>query len=220
MRTPNNKLIAKRREQIIEVSAALFATRNYHEVRMEEVAEKTGLAKGTLYNYFNNKEDLYISIITHRLETLLEILKERIDTRQTPLTNLRRIIVHIYSFMAKYPHFFQIWYREKLNCQRHSHYQVQQLYQEIKDLLSIALNRGVEEGVLREHTTLFVSDIIMGMIDAAVLRSMNLPPGNRRDERIRVFEFFLEALGTDLARQLHTAGEDEPREEYFSVSEK
>ncbi len=210
MRKPNKNLKTIRRQQIINVAVELFAQKNYHEVLMEEVAEKAGMAKGSIYNYFLNKEDLYISIITHRLESLLQLLKERIDTRNTPLINIRRIIIHIYSFMAKYPHFFQIWYREKLRCGFQTNQRVQKLYGEIKNLLEIALERGIAEGIIREHKTDFIGDLLMGMIDAAVLRSHGLTQEQQRVERLMLFEFFLEALGTECAKLMHKKGLDRP----------
>jgi len=212
MRLPNEKLKTQRREEIIGVAAELFAKKNYHQVLMDEVAVCAGIAKGTLYNYFSNKEDLYISIITDRLNALLTLLQERVDTKQTPLINLRRVIVHIYSFMTKYPHFFQIWYREKLNFDRQIHQEIHKLYRQIKQVLQRALERGYEDGILREHQPQFVADIVLGVIDAAVLRSMKLSREEQSRERIRVYEFVLDALGTEKAWEMHRAGEDEPSE--------
>src|SRR5687767_3152762 len=48
-----------RGDHILEVAAQLFAKRHYHEVRMEDIALKAGVAKGTIYRYFEDKEDLY-----------------------------------------------------------------------------------------------------------------------------------------------------------------
>lgn len=213
MRVPNEQLKSRRREEIMGIASKLFADKNYHQVLMDEVALRAGIAKGTLYNYFSNKEDLYISIITDRLKRLLELLQERVDTRQTPLVNLRRVVVHIYSFMTKYPDFFQIWHRERLNCNRSSHRDIQHLYRRIKDVLERALERGHRDGLLREHRPQFVADIVMGIIDAAVLRSATLTKEEQRRERVQVFEFILDALGTEKARELHQAGLDEPVEQ-------
>ncbi len=217
MRKPDEKLKAQRREQLIAVASELFAMKNYHEVLMDEVAVRAGIAKGTVYNYFPTKEDLYKSIITERLESLLRLLQDRIDNRHTPLTNIRRIVVHMYSFMAKYSHFFQIWYKEKLNCTRSPHEHFHKLYQEIKNLMIIALERGIKEDILRPHAAPFVADIAIGIIDSAVLRSENLTAEERKLERVRVYEFILDALGTDLAHQLHRDGQDEPQKEEGSV---
>ena len=46
----------RRGQQILEAAAQLFATHRYHEVRMEDVAAEAGVAKGTIYRYFKDKE--------------------------------------------------------------------------------------------------------------------------------------------------------------------
>ena len=45
---------------------------------MDDIAKEAGIAKGTLYNYFESKESLYFTIMLDRMETLIASLKERI----------------------------------------------------------------------------------------------------------------------------------------------
>ena len=210
MRRPDFRKRAERREKILTVAAELFARRSFHEVLMDDVAYFAKVSKGSLYNYFANKEELYISIILDRMTSLLEQLKNRIDHKQTPLINLRRIIIHIYSFMCKYPHFFQIWYREKLRCDQTPYKEIRRTYTEIKQLLIRALERGMKEGILREHDTRFAADLILGVIDAAVLRAATHSLEQQRRERRQVYEFVLDALGTARAQEMHALGKDEP----------
>ncbi|MBN2364523.1 MAG: TetR/AcrR family transcriptional regulator [Calditrichaeota bacterium] len=212
MRKPDPNLYDKRREQIINISAALFARKNFHEVRMDEVARECGVAKGSVYNYFSTKEDLYLSIIMCRMESLLELLQHRIDYKQTPLINIRRIVIHMYSFMSKYPHFFQIWYKEKLNCERHSHQKIGRIFHQIRNLLKTALNKGIDGGVIHPIQTTITTDLIFGTIDAAVIRGRTLSTEQRKEERMRLFEFILRAIGTEKALEMHAAGLDNPGE--------
>ena len=51
-----------KRESIARAAAELFAARPYHEVRQEDIAERAGVGKGTLYVYFRSKEDLYLAL--------------------------------------------------------------------------------------------------------------------------------------------------------------
>ena len=60
----SNKLL--KRKKIIESASQLFSRMNYHEVMMEDVAKQAAIAKGTVYNYFETKEDLYFSIMKLR----------------------------------------------------------------------------------------------------------------------------------------------------------
>ncbi|GAB4374643.1 MAG: TetR family transcriptional regulator [Calditrichia bacterium] len=213
MRRPDLALQQRRREEILAAAAKLFAEKNYHEVLVNEVAELAGMAKGSVYLYFSTKEELYVSIMAHRMAKLLELLQKRIDNLQTPLINLRRIIIHIYNFMAKYPHFFKIWYREKLNCQKSTHQQIHQFYIRIKQILETTLQRGEAEGILQLQSIPFSIDMIIGIIETALFRSVSFSEEERREESLRVYCFILKALGTPKALQMHLQGLDEPQPE-------
>ena len=72
------QLGAKRRA-ILDAAQGAFDVRGYEAATMEEVAEKAGVSKGTLYNYFQNKEDLFAKVFSERLsgdQTELDHLAE------------------------------------------------------------------------------------------------------------------------------------------------
>ena len=69
----NSKQLKKKK--IIDSASILFSRKSYHEVMMEEVAKLASIAKGTVYNYFASKEDLYFSIMQGRMEKLNLSLK-------------------------------------------------------------------------------------------------------------------------------------------------
>lgn len=86
-----------RKNEIIYVAARLFAEKGYHRTTTREIARAADVAEGTLYNHFENKEDLLFQIVaclagsfrlSERLEegthggpkdTLLQMFGERID---------------------------------------------------------------------------------------------------------------------------------------------
>ncbi|NCC26054.1 MAG: TetR/AcrR family transcriptional regulator, partial [Deltaproteobacteria bacterium] len=49
----------RQRQDILAGALALFAEKGYHNVSMQEIAERTEFATGTLYKFFPSKEDLY-----------------------------------------------------------------------------------------------------------------------------------------------------------------
>ena len=69
----------QRRQDILEVAWKLFQETSYQAITMAEVAEKTGLAKGTVYLYFKTKEELFISIQEQQLSDWLDDIDTRLD---------------------------------------------------------------------------------------------------------------------------------------------
>jgi AcrR family transcriptional regulator len=58
------QLIEARRNQILEAAAGVFADKGFHRATTKEIASAAGVSEGTIYNYFENKEDLLISMMT------------------------------------------------------------------------------------------------------------------------------------------------------------
>ncbi len=58
------QLIEARRNQILDAAAKIFAEKGFHRATTKEIAQAAGVSEGTIYNYFANKGDLVIGIIT------------------------------------------------------------------------------------------------------------------------------------------------------------
>ena len=61
--SPRPDVSDNRKNQIMNAAEQVFAKKGFDEARMDDIAEQTGLSKGTLYLYFKSKEDLVIAIL-------------------------------------------------------------------------------------------------------------------------------------------------------------
>jgi AcrR family transcriptional regulator len=84
-----------RRQGILKAARALFTTQDYEQVSMERIASEAELAKGTLYLYFDTKEDLVLALVTEELDQLLEKL-EKISTRKESAA--KRLLAGVRAF--------------------------------------------------------------------------------------------------------------------------
>jgi AcrR family transcriptional regulator len=62
-----------RRQEIIDAARTLFARKGFNDAKLEDVAELAEFGKGTLYNYFPNKEALFKAVLEDSFETMWEI---------------------------------------------------------------------------------------------------------------------------------------------------
>ena len=80
-KTRRERRIAARQAQILDAAARVFAERGFHRVTTREIAEAADVSEGTLYNYFDSKEDLLVGIMTRlaEVESLDEELVEALQ---------------------------------------------------------------------------------------------------------------------------------------------
>lgn len=65
-----------RRKEIIDAARTVFARKGFNDAKLEDVAELAEFGKGTLYNYFDNKEALFKSVLEDSFETIKGIAEE------------------------------------------------------------------------------------------------------------------------------------------------
>ncbi|MBW1878843.1 MAG: TetR/AcrR family transcriptional regulator [Deltaproteobacteria bacterium] len=79
-----------KRSLIIEAAVEVFAERGFHQARVSDVARRAGVADGTIYLYFRNKEDLLLSIFEEKMDILLASLGEILEGVHDPIERIRR----------------------------------------------------------------------------------------------------------------------------------
>ena len=98
-----------RRHEITRVAARLFATQPFHAVTLDRIAAEARIGKGTLYVYFDGKEDLYRSLIHDALSELCAALRadlSRLDGDHWAALELA--IERLAEFARKNPHLFEL----------------------------------------------------------------------------------------------------------------
>lgn len=91
------KIIDNLEEKISESALQLFSEKGYKNVSMKNVAEAAGIAVGTLYNHYSNKEELFLEVFKKRLNILAEDLKTIIDKKE----DVNEFITFLYDEILK-----------------------------------------------------------------------------------------------------------------------
>lgn len=78
------------KQKIILSAIENFAKKGFDRTRMEDIATAAGLAKGTLYLYFKNKEDLFYALCEHNLEELRNQLSRLFNRKENIMLDAER----------------------------------------------------------------------------------------------------------------------------------
>jgi uroporphyrinogen-III synthase/AcrR family transcriptional regulator len=165
-----------KRERIIEAASGLFGGRDLASVRMEEVAARAGVAKGTIYLYFHSKEELYFSILATRLSLLLDALDQAFREEEDPRVRLHKFLLHSSMFLLKYPDFFRMMRKEESRLAGAfpgPELEVEPLRARLRDLLRCLLTRGIEAGRVRRMPVKLAADLVFGALEGTVRRCLD-----------------------------------------------
>lgn len=90
---PRRRRKAARPGEIMKAGLAEFAARGFEAARMEDVARRAGVAKGTVFLYFPTKEALFEAALRSRLAPVLEGVEATVDAYPGPTIHLLRMLV-------------------------------------------------------------------------------------------------------------------------------
>lgn len=88
----DERLIAKRRDQMVKAAVKLFSEKGFHRTTTREIAKESGFSIGTLYEYIRSKEDVLYLVCDAIYDQVKGRVKEEIDHEHTGLTSVRLAI--------------------------------------------------------------------------------------------------------------------------------
>jgi AcrR family transcriptional regulator len=97
-----------RKEEILDVAAALFAERGFDAVSLTDIAAAVGLSKATLYHYFSRKEEILGTIVVTTIRELNAHIGKAIAGAVTPEARLIAFLEAQADFFEQHQHWFQV----------------------------------------------------------------------------------------------------------------
>jgi AcrR family transcriptional regulator len=151
---PRRRRKAERPQEILEAAFAQFSRNGYAMTTLEQIAERAGVTKGTIYVYFDSKEHLFISMVRELMKVTLDTLQEMLESHQGSTAELLRA-----QFSFIYQHVVEDRRRREMarlliaEASRFpaltDRYQ-EEIHRPCMDLLTKTIQRGVDRGEIRK----------------------------------------------------------------------
>ena len=151
-----------KRKEIVEAARIVFATRGFANATLDEIAEKAEFGKGTLYNYFSSKEELFETVLADGFDEILNIAAETcggdrgIQESYTALA--ARMLVYLFTNMSMHALFM----REVHKMERNSHFAT--MFPNLVLIVEQPLKNEIASGRLRPVPTFKVASLFITMI--------------------------------------------------------
>ena len=75
---------------------------------MEDIAAEADVGKGTLYRYFEDKEELYLALLSRAADQVQKRLEDLMQTEREPVAQLEAVTALILDFFEEQPHIFEL----------------------------------------------------------------------------------------------------------------
>ncbi len=169
--SPRPNVSDERKAQIINAAEDVFTQKGFNEARMDDIADETGLSKGTLYLYFKSKDDLIIAILDRMFQREMKQMEgldqadlsaaDAIWKMTKAVTNnilgFVRIVPIVYQFLA-------LAFRNKYVQKALKKYINQYI-----DTITLIIEQGIKSGEFRKVNAREVAIAMSAIIEGTLL---------------------------------------------------
>jgi AcrR family transcriptional regulator len=192
-----------RRLEILKVAERVFARNGFYNSTVAEIAKESEFAIGTLYQFFNNKEELYYTMMIEKFDLLHTTLEEKIGASKVFLSKLNCLVDVILSFIESNVDFFKIftWELNVLTVSLEHNLKEQLIAKHFGyiKIISNVVKQGIHEGTLMECDPDDLSAALIGMMNVFSFNwILNKQQGPLKEKSNMIVKLFLSgALKTD-----------------------
>lgn len=153
-----NNLQSEKKQQIINAAIEEFVRMGFEKASTNEIVKRANISKGSLFNYFNSKKDLYIYLIEYSMQ-VLEELYEQFDQDETDLfKRIENIALQKFLIQQKHPQVFDLLASAK-----------QEEASIVKDIIKHKVGSIYEQGIKKLYERIDYSKFKEGIdIDKAI----------------------------------------------------
>jgi len=153
-------------EAILRAAIKVFARSGFFNAKVQDVAREAGVADGTVYLYFKNKDDILVSIFNHVMDDALTRGRDRLDAAGGPLDKLK-YIVHAHLKRLSRDRDLAIVFQVELRSS--TKFMEQFSATKVSDYLELirgVIEEGQQQGVFRRGlNTTIVAKVLFGALD-------------------------------------------------------
>jgi AcrR family transcriptional regulator len=162
-----------RREQIQWAALRVFAREGYQNTVVEDVAEEAGVSKGTIYTYFDRKEELLGAVAQGFMDELTEREEAILESDRPPLEKIRAMLHEFVDLVSSREGFatvmLDIWGTGMRDPDRFG-IDFATLYAEYRALLRTLLREAQAQGTVPADLSSVAPTVLIGAIEGVLLQ--------------------------------------------------
>ena len=162
----------QRKKQILECAKKLFASKGYYQTQISDIQHAAGVARGTIYQYFKNKDDIFETILENLFLEWKNALDKKPDSDSDDMNNgfnfFRFKIKNIFEFFDEDPDYCNILLRIGLGLGENFDKIIRRFDIQMVGLANNYLSAGIRQNRIKPEIDL---ELLSNLIGGAIMRT-------------------------------------------------
>jgi len=152
--------------RIIKAATKMFARKGFYKTRISEIAKEAKVADGTVYIYFENKDDILISLFEEQMKAVMDNMVEQISEETDPVKKLEKFALTHLQLIEQNPNMAEIIQVEVRQSSKFMKEYKNEKFVQYLDLISEIVREGQEKHI-------FKKEVIPGMAKRAFFGALD-----------------------------------------------
>ena len=155
-----------KRKKILKAAITVFARNGFLQAKVEEIASLAGVATGTTYLYFENKDDILISIFEEEMNPIIKTVTEEMEKQQNPVDQLTAFITQHMIMVQENPDMAYLLQVELRQSSKFIRGYSGTKFKEYLNLIAIAFKNGQQQNLFRNDISVTIfKQMLFGALD-------------------------------------------------------
>ena len=156
-------------KQIIDAAVIVIAENGYHQSQVSKIAKQAGVADGTIYLYFKNKEDILVSLFQEKMGNFIEVIEGEIAGKLTAAEKLLTLVEKHFTLLAQDHHLAIVTQLELRQSNKELRARINEVLKGYLRVVDQIVEAGKQSGEFREDLDVRLArQMIFGTIDETV----------------------------------------------------
>lgn len=156
-------------KMIVDAAVKVIAQNGYHSSQVSKIAKEAGVADGTIYLYFKNKEDILVSVFEDKMGQFIEQIADAISKKKTANEKLLTLIQMHFGQLAVNRYLAIVTQLELRQSNLVLRREINAVLKPYLTVIDSIINEGMVDGVFREDLNVpLVRQMIFGTLDETV----------------------------------------------------
>ncbi len=152
--------------QIIDAAVVVIAENGYHQSQVSKIAKQAGVADGTIYLYFKNKEDILISLFKEKMGQFIERMETDIQQKSSAKEKLLLLIQEHFRLLAQDHHLALVTQLELRQSNLELRQKINEVLKGYLNMLDTILTEGKKTGEFKQELDVRLArQMVFGTID-------------------------------------------------------